>query len=79
MDWLTFIAKLVSSLAWPAVVVVITLSFRETLAELLKELAKRLSELNSPVVNMSFVPAEKPPPIPPSEDLPPLEDAPTPV
>jgi hypothetical protein len=43
MDWLTFISKLVESLAWPAVAIVAVLSFRGRLSAMLTNL--KLSQL----------------------------------
>ena len=40
MDWLTFIANIVSSVAWPASAVVIALIFRSQLTDLLKRITK---------------------------------------
>jgi len=40
MDWLTFIAKLVEALAWPAVVLVLGLVFRKKLLTLIPNLRK---------------------------------------
>ncbi|MGY8590239.1 hypothetical protein L0935_18570, partial [Paracidovorax citrulli] len=40
MDWLTFISKLIDSIAWPVAAVLLGLIFRKKLAELLPLLRK---------------------------------------